>query len=198
MDGAAAMTERLEACFAEIERQRMADIPVLNGALKVKAVGMRDWNGYWLCVLVTPWFMNIMLLPCDATRETQARATGTKQYFTFPAGQFEFIHGEEAAAGSYWMCSLFSPMFKFGDQETAEAAAIAALNALFEKDGETSNAEREMKMIWGGERPEVPLPDADTSTGADEIEKRPVAGNEKRTLNRRAFLTGSLGGEGTS
>lgn len=185
---AAAMSGRLEACFAEIERQRMVDMPVLNGELKVKALGMRDWNGHWLCVLVTPWFMNIMLLPHDAPQEARIITTGTKRHFVFPAGQFEFIHGEEAAIGSFWMCSLFSPMFEFGDQETAEATAMAALDALFEQDEETSSAEREMDMIWRGERPEETVP----VTEADEVADHPVADNEPRTLNRRAFLTGSL------
>jgi [NiFe] hydrogenase assembly HybE family chaperone len=190
---AAAMSERLEACYAEVERQRMEGVPILNCALDVKAVGMRDWNGYWLCILVTPWFMNIMLLPCDAAQEIQRIPTGTKRHFAFPAGKFEFIHGEEAAIGSFWMCSLFSPMFEFGDQETAEATAMAALQALFEQDEEASSAEREMDMIWRGERPEETAPVVET----DEVEDHPVADSEPRTLNRRTFLTGSLDRERT-
>ena len=41
----------------------MAGVPMLNPALRVQAVGFRHWQSHWLGVLVTPWFMNLMLLP---------------------------------------------------------------------------------------------------------------------------------------
>ena len=46
-----------------IQRERMADIPLLNPALEVQAVGFSVWEAYCLGVLITPWFMNLMLLP---------------------------------------------------------------------------------------------------------------------------------------
>ncbi|MCB1492472.1 MAG: [NiFe]-hydrogenase assembly chaperone HybE, partial [Rhodobiaceae bacterium] len=107
----------LEACFEDIRSSRMAGIPILNDALSVKAIGVRSWNGFRLCVLITPWFMNLMALP-DAP-EDEPVVSGTKRMFAFPAGTFEFIAGREKAIGEFWMCSLFSPVLVFSVLLTA-------------------------------------------------------------------------------
>ncbi|MCZ7595046.1 MAG: [NiFe]-hydrogenase assembly chaperone HybE [Hyphomicrobium sp.] len=125
---------RLEAAFAKIEAERMDGIPILNPRLKVEAVGTRDWNGDWLSVLITPWFINLMLLP--GTDEWAAvwadLPLGSRLAHTFPAGRFDFLVGEEEGIGRYQMCSLFSPVLEFEDQEAARIAAEAALEALFD------------------------------------------------------------------
>ena len=54
---------RLETTFGAIRRDRMQDVPILNPALQVEAIGMRAWQGHWLGALVTPWFINLVLLP---------------------------------------------------------------------------------------------------------------------------------------
>ena len=41
---------------------------MLNPALSVEAVGFRPWDEHWLGVLVTPWFMNLWLMPRVASR----------------------------------------------------------------------------------------------------------------------------------
>jgi [NiFe] hydrogenase assembly HybE family chaperone len=175
-----------EACFEEIRTTRMTGIPILNEALSVEVVGAREWNGDWLAVLVTPWFMNLMLVRAD--EETETLAQGAKRHFAFPAGQFEFIHGREDAIGSYWMCSLFSPVFEFSDQESAEAAAAAALDALFEDGGETDMSEGAMAQMWRGETPERTEPEvvAPEEEKADIPDARPA----RPEVSRRAFLTG--------
>ena len=43
---------------------------------------------------------------------------------------FDFIGSHEPAFGSYAACSLFSPMFEFGDQAAAVATARAVLTTL--------------------------------------------------------------------
>jgi [NiFe] hydrogenase assembly HybE family chaperone len=204
MDEAADIAGRLEACFREIEARRMAGVPILNPALGVKAVGMRPWREHWLCALVTPWFMNLMLLP-SATGAESVRA-GVKQVFVFPAGRFEFIRGEESAIGPYWMCSLFSPVLEFADQESAETAAAAALEALLGDGEEESEAERDMAMVWRGELPQdAPAAggaqrtanDGETAGGGKPV---PAASNPDAPsgYGRRAFLTGRAhSGEGT-
>ena len=57
--------QRLESAFERVRRERMIDVPMLNPRLAVQAVGFRDWRGGWLGILITPWFMNLMLLPGD-------------------------------------------------------------------------------------------------------------------------------------
>jgi [NiFe] hydrogenase assembly HybE family chaperone len=125
MSDARGMVERLETAFRAVEACRMADVPILNRSLRCEAVGMRRWQEDWCCVLVTPWFMNLMLLP--SVDGGEAWPVGQTVRRGLPAGTFTFIAGEEAGVGSYLACSLFSPMFEFPDQQTAVATAEAAL-----------------------------------------------------------------------
>lgn len=120
----------LEAAFRRIERERMRGVQILNQALGVRALGFRRERDGWLGVLVTPWFMNFMLLPAEGMPWTPL-AEGEKRTLAFPAGGFEFIGGFERAIGEYQSCSLLSPVLEFADQEAACAVALAALDALF-------------------------------------------------------------------
>ena len=92
------LTEGLEQSYRRIQRERMRDLPFLNPALRVKAVGFRHWQGRCLGVLITPWFMNLMLLPCEGD-EWQELQIGDKQRHLLPSGSYEFIVGEEAGIG---------------------------------------------------------------------------------------------------
>lgn len=129
----AALTSRLETVFAEIQASRMADVPMLNSALQVEAVSFMSWREDWLGILITPWFMNLMLLP-RAGQAWPGLATGQTVVHAFPSGEYDFIVGQEAALDQYQSCSLFSPMFEFPDQACARATAQAALGSLFTAD----------------------------------------------------------------
>jgi len=119
----------LEAAFNDIQQTRMHDVPVLNPALSVQALGFLPYQQDWLGVLITPWFMNLLLLPApDSTWQTQA--PGSKFSRTFPYGVFEFTVANEAQLGVYALCSLFSPMFQFADQASAAAAGKVVLQGL--------------------------------------------------------------------
>jgi len=132
---AAALTRKLEAVFGMIERERMGDIPILNPALSVAAIGMRPFGETWVCALVTPWFINLMLLPQtpEVAEAWNRVGAGAKVRHDFPAGTFEFICGTEDALGPYRMCSLFSPVGEFENQDAALATAEGALAALFDE-----------------------------------------------------------------
>jgi [NiFe] hydrogenase assembly HybE family chaperone len=124
----------LEVTFARIHETRMAGLPFVNPALRVEAVGFRRWEGLWLGVLITPWFMNLMLLPCAATEHAWPQVRyGESLAYRLPAGVFEFIRAQEPPLGDYQSCSLFSPMAVFADQAGARATAMAALAALFDE-----------------------------------------------------------------
>lgn len=121
----------LEQAFERVHRGPMAGVPMLNPALRVQAVGFRHWQSHWLGVLVTPWFMNLMLLPrIDAAWWPLAERD--KRTCVFPAGPFEFIGARDPVLGDYQACSLFSPMFEFADQGGAVATAVAVLEGLFQ------------------------------------------------------------------
>lgn len=140
------LIEGLEVQFRHIQRERMQGLAQLNPNLHVEAVGFRQWNGFCLGVLITPWFMNLMLLPPEGDSWKELRI-GHKQHHQMPSGPYEFILGEEEGIGRYQMCSLFSSVFEFADQATAVATAEAAMDALMcaEHRGRAATRESEIK-----------------------------------------------------
>jgi len=121
---------RLQAAFTRIWKTRMADLPFLNPALSVESVGFRPWQGQWLGALVTPWSLNLVLMPGEGPWESLAM--GGERFAALPAGRFRFIAGVDDELGEYHACSLFSPVLEFADHESARATAEAALAALFD------------------------------------------------------------------
>lgn len=122
-------SSRLNAAYAAIA-SRMQGLPFVNPALRVEAVGFAPWGAHWLGVMVTPWFINLMLLPHDAA--APAPQQGAKHRHRFPAGDYEFIGAHDEAIGDYEMCSLFSPVLEFADHEGAREVARLALAALLD------------------------------------------------------------------
>jgi [NiFe] hydrogenase assembly HybE family chaperone len=123
-------TVRLEEAFRRIENDRMQGMALLNPALRVEAVGFQAHGDGWLGVLITPWFINLVMLPRDASQWRElAPARATTE--SFPLGEFEFLVGRDETLGAYKSCTLFSPALEFTDQEAARNAALAALEVLY-------------------------------------------------------------------
>ncbi|HEX5862888.1 MAG TPA: [NiFe]-hydrogenase assembly chaperone HybE [Casimicrobiaceae bacterium] len=174
----------LEDAFRAVYEERMQGLPFINPALSVEAIDVQPWNGHWLGVLITPWFMNLMLLP-DSDAAWPALRPGEKCEQIFPAGIFEFIAGREDTLGEYLACSLFSPMFDFADHETARLTAAAARAALFD----ATNLEQTDIALY----PRVPegeeevIPD-DGAPGPIEV----LQENLSAPISRREFLQGGF------
>ncbi len=122
---------KLEAAFREIHTAQMRGMPIVNDALAVKAVGFRRHDARWLGALVTPWFLNLVLLPGDGD-DWSALIPGAKELIEFPSGRYEFVHANRKGVGAYKACSLFSPMFEFASMLQATETASAALVSLFD------------------------------------------------------------------
>lgn len=119
----------LEEIYRKIHCEHMLGLPILNPDLEVEAVGFVQFHGLWVGILITQWFMNLMLL--SGTAMCPVLAEGVSQSWLFPGGVLKFCAGFEAEAGSSQVCSLFSPMREFANQEEARSAAQAVLNGLF-------------------------------------------------------------------
>ncbi len=127
---AEAIGEALAALYREIEATAMRDAPICNAALRVTAIGFRDFDGYAVGIVLTPWFLNLVaaeMLP----GATPALPPGALR-LRFPAGSIDFTITELAGFGKLASCSLFSPLFDFPNQETALATAQAAVGAIFD------------------------------------------------------------------
>lgn len=159
------LNEVLEVTFKKIQTERMRDVPVLNHKLLVKAINLQQWKTNCIGVLITPWFMNLVLLPNNVAPSEDASSddhfdtwqnikVGQEINHVFPSGRYTFVAGYEETIGYYQSCSLFSPMFEFEDQESAEITAQAALVALFDSDYEdvaSRHPAEDIKKIWNGE-----------------------------------------------
>jgi [NiFe] hydrogenase assembly HybE family chaperone len=109
---------------------RMQGMPVCNPALVVEGVDFRELDGRRIGVIVTPWFMNLTVLPADADRSTWRNGGAAR--IAVPSGLYDFVVSEAGDAGPIATRSLFSLMHEFADQDSARVAAGAAVDALFE------------------------------------------------------------------
>lgn len=123
----------LERVFSDVYLHRMQDVPLCNHALGVEAVGFRRTDDGWLGVLVTPWFMNLMLLPARGAHWTHM-LLGAKRWHRFASGDYELFGSEEEGMGEYHYFSLFSPMAGFSSQDEAVSVAHAALTLVIDAD----------------------------------------------------------------
>ncbi len=169
----------------------MADIPVLNPALEVKAVGFHRSAAGCLGVLITPWFINLVLLPCEGD-DWQERPIGSSHTYSFPSGSYQFLMAEEKGIGRFQSCSLLSPVLELPDQATALEVAFAALGALIDprhRDSESSTHAGEIAQRWQAQ--------ADENPDAPSVHKRaPAAASDEslieRPVSRRDLLRGRV------
>lgn len=122
--------EQLSEIFTRIGDERMKDIGLYNPALKVQAIGFRPWDGWLAGILVTPWFMNFLLLPTQPEQLRGAEIT-SKRRVAFPCGEMLFTLGEVEEIGPYLSSSLYSPMGRFDVHAMATATARAAVDKFF-------------------------------------------------------------------
>ncbi len=194
-------TALLETVFERIYRERMHDVPITNDKIGVHAIGMQRWENTYLCVLVTPWFMNLMLLPDEKTDWDDLQETSSVRH-TFPSGRYEFLVGYEPDIGKYQMCSLFSPMFEFSDDDAAVETASVAINELMNVENveETDIDSQQIANIWNGVEPH---PDKVANADTDNTQHKATSKKPRRSLkekmeqpiSRRQLLRGAVSEE---
>jgi len=125
-------TPRLAAMYRRIWETCMHDMPFVNRALTVEVVGFRKWQGDWVGAAVTPWFLNLFVLPGGGRLWTD-RPAGERCNIAFPVGELEFIADDDNSAEipAYQYCPLITQVSQFATQEAARATAEEALVTLF-------------------------------------------------------------------
>lgn len=121
--------DAVEAAFFRIQRENMADVPILNPALCVEAIDFQTWKGHWLGIVLTPWCMSMLLVP-GSDADWISTGENKRRFVKFPIGDLAFLGSDEAELGEYQSCSLFSPMDRFSSQAEAVATARASMLAL--------------------------------------------------------------------
>lgn len=123
---------RVVAHFQHVWATAMHDMPFVNPALSVEAIGFQRQDGDWLGVVITPWFINLFLLPGGGALWHDL-PTGEHTAVGLPVGELEFIGdnpGAEAAVSAYQYCPLLSPVQQVETQDAARAIALDALAAV--------------------------------------------------------------------
>lgn len=133
--------DAVEKAFFRIQREQMADVPILNHSLGVEAVDFQRWRGHWLGVVVTPWCLSVLLVPGSEV-DWQSTGDNRRRFVSFPAGNFAFLGSAADELGEYQSCSLISPMGQFATQAQAVMTARASLVALLTDPALARNAAR--------------------------------------------------------
>ncbi|WP_052710100.1 [NiFe]-hydrogenase assembly chaperone HybE [Azospirillum thiophilum] len=179
---------RLEAAFREIHTAQMRGMPIVNDALAVKAVGFRRHGDRWLGALVTPWFLNLVLLPGEVD-DWSGLVPGDKELIEFPSGRYEYVHANRKGVGGYKACSLFSPMFEFASMLQATETAAAALVSLFDpairEDGPQTAEIRRRREAELAPPPEAPPEAERAASGRDRPSRRMVLGMTEPGIGNR-------------
>ena len=107
----------------------MRDLPIYNDKIAIAAIGFRVFGeAELLGVVLTPWFMNLIMLPIERV-PLDMHEIGKTVSVELPAGQRNFVIGGDKVIGLYKAHSLHSPVLNFTlpGQAQAEAKRMLAL-----------------------------------------------------------------------
>ncbi len=125
-------TPRLAAMYRRIWETSMHDMPFVNRELTVEVVGFQRWRGDWVGAAISPWFLNLFVLPGGGELWSDL-PSGERCNIAFPVGELEFIADDDVAAEipAYQYCALITQVSQFASQEAARAVAAEALKMIF-------------------------------------------------------------------
>ena len=123
------IVDNLVRRFQQIGTERVLGLPIYNDALNVEAVDFQCCEGGLIGVLVTPWFMNIMLLP-EETSPYQSQELGEKVKYQLESGEHDFVIGEDEEVGRYLFRTVTSPTHCYKKQIAAVNNGKKALRTL--------------------------------------------------------------------
>ncbi|MEY3219584.1 MAG: hypothetical protein RIT27_941 [Pseudomonadota bacterium] len=115
--------------FTEIGEQQIKDLPIYNENLTVEAIGFEQFEeNELLGVLITPWFLNLILLSCEFKNWRPAQIGHEKLERQLPSLEnYVFTLGGDELIGEYYSISLVSPVHCFSNQEQARTVALEHL-----------------------------------------------------------------------
>ena len=140
----------LVAHYEMIFEERMRGLPIVNERLAVEAVGFEQWEDQDLGILITPWFMNLVLLPDSARLADMAK--GDRVDCKFPSGSCELTVYHDEQLGSYLAAVLFRTVADFPDQEIARAIAEEALAQILTEPPEKESPQVSRRGLLTGLR----------------------------------------------
>lgn len=138
----------LVARYEAIYEERMRDLPIVNPRLAVEAVGFDQWEDKDLGVLITPWFMNLVLLPEPG--QLLDFPQGERIECQFPSGPCELTVYHDDELGSYLAAVLFRTVADFPNQDVARAIAEEALAQILTEPPQKESAKVSRRGLFTG------------------------------------------------
>lgn len=115
--------------YQHVWQTRMHDMPFVNPALSVEAIGFVQLQGDWVGVVVTPWFINLFLVFGGGELWGDIPA-GERRYLNLPCGTLQFIADDDPDIGPYQYCPLIAPVSNVPDMATARQTGHDAMAAV--------------------------------------------------------------------
>lgn len=134
-----AAVERLVDYYQTVFEERFRGLPIVNTALQVEAVGFRELAEHEFGALITPWFINLFLLP--GTRRWDDRVQGSVCTIELPGGKVDFTVSHDEVMGTMLSAAMFGTVTEFPDQDMARDIARETLRLLFSKEQAGDDAE---------------------------------------------------------
>lgn len=119
----------LAAHFEHVWQTRMHDLPFVNATLQVETIGFIRYQGDWLGVVITPWFLNLFLLSGGGQLWGDIPA-GERRYLNLPCGTLQFLADDDPDIGPYQYCPLIAPVDHIPDMAAARKAAVDAMRTM--------------------------------------------------------------------
>ena len=121
---------KLLAAYRETVQPKMCGLPMYNAELQIEAVGFALRDGRLSGVLLTPWCMNLVLLP-DESDEWHKLPHGKTIDVEFPSGRQSCLLSAPEGIVPHLSLPLFTTVQDFPDQDTARRVAEETLRLLY-------------------------------------------------------------------
>jgi len=178
------ISSQLESCFNHILTENMQGINILNHELEVEAVEFQHFDGRLLGMVITPWFVNLVMLPKDGDNWDQLNL-GQKEKYAFPSQDLEMMVNEIDGFGYCRTYSLYSPCKDLPNQESARIAAAMFLRNLLDETKRVDPTYSEEQIARYLEKEDM--------VHQEELKKKFSEPIEiKKEVNRRDLLRGKV------
>jgi [NiFe] hydrogenase assembly HybE family chaperone len=192
----------MEQTFKRILTENMQGIPILNPMIEVQALGFQEWQGRVLGVIITPWLMNLVLLPAEGEDWSQMEL-GHKQPHEFPSRSYKFMINDIEGIGPCQTYSMCSPMRDFSTHQQAVQVAQDFLDGLMveTKPTEEDLVDEELlgRVMKGEDTSDIDLSQFDKiepvlAESSGNLNPAEVQVKVEKKLSRRDLLRGNLAG----
>lgn len=121
--------EELLSVYRDVVQPRMSSLPMFNEALQVEAVDFQFHQDRPCGVIITPWFMNLVVLPAEGD-DWETLSPGEDVTLSFPGGDYDCTASIVEGLGTHLALPLFTTVKDFPDHETAVRIARDILQRL--------------------------------------------------------------------